>query len=386
VDPKEAVRGFIVVFEDFTDRKKMEDALREEKERAEEATRLKDKFVTLVTHDLRSPLGTILAFLKMLKGTPNIAAERRDEILGRAIGSAESSLEMIENLLDINRLQSGKLQPTFSLFMAHFPVADAVALFTAAAAEKNITLEVSIPRSLHLFGDRALVAEVVKNIISNAIKFSHPGSAVKVHIPPDRPTTIAVEDSGAGIPAERMETLFRSDVKTSTPGTAGERGSGFGLPLCREIMEAHGGSLTVTSEVGKGSIFYAELPRRRPVALVIAPDQKILTTTSTLLASLDMQVHEAHSVATGAEYLAMQEPSVIVLQVSVTTHAAFDLIDQIKFHPLSHTVPILALAPNDCADCRDKAFAVGADDIADIPIRPDDLLPRIKRLLAKTVR
>ncbi len=252
------------------EQKKVEEDAIKAKERAENATKLKDKFVALVSHDLRGPIGNIRCTLEFMAETDEneLPVEKREELARGLMEQADELIETIDNLLNVSRLQSGDMELSRDSFGARELISSQLKKFEHLAGGKGILLLNSIPEKSMLFGDRTLIGEVIKNLLSNAIKFSSHGDSVKIYMA-GGPNTIIVEDSGRGICDTILPDLFRHEVKTSTKGTLGERGNGLGLPYCRDIMDAHGGRLSVESIEGKGSSFYMKLPSRKTDELEI---------------------------------------------------------------------------------------------------------------------
>lgn len=232
--------------------------LAEEKGRAEEATRLKDRYVSLVAHDLKTPFSTVIGVLQVIdEEHPELDPEMR-QLVHMSLGSSRSALEMIQNVLDISRFQSGNLELQPSRVALRRVTLPALANLAHAAREKGVKLVDEVPEGVEVRCDLNLMIEVVTNLISNAVKFSNPGDEVRLAVPEGG--GLAVIDAGTGIPDALLPDLFRHEVKTSMAGTAGERGTGFGLPLCHDIVAAHGGELTVRSRSGEGSVFTVRLP------------------------------------------------------------------------------------------------------------------------------
>lgn len=384
IDPKNQSSGSINIFEDFSERKMMEDALREAKEQAEDATKLKDKFVSLVTHDLRSPVSTIISFLKLLQNSYTSDIEGQKIIIERALLSAESSMGMIENLLDINRLQTGKLTPVSKVFFANNLATEIIAGFSHLAELKEISLKNSVPEGLRLFGDRILYGEVLRNLLSNAIKFSTSGGRVTLFVPKTKPTAIAVSDEGSGIDANDLPHIFRSDVKTSRVGAAGEKGFGFGLPLSMEIMKAHGGVLTAESVKGKGATFTAELPERKPLALIVACDDESLNQMISSLEDLGCETVIAHNTKKGKEIFDQMAPHIVLIDVCGNEAGNFSMLEKIKTAPMELGPPVIMITASDCEEARERAFSLGADDVVGKPINLHDFAPRVKRFIEKS--
>ncbi|MDH4183919.1 MAG: sensor histidine kinase [Nitrospinota bacterium] len=236
--------------------------LQKAKEKAEQATALKDKFVGMVSHDLRAPIGSLMNMVKFIKledpDTPAVALN--EEIVDRVIQSSERLLRLVDNLLNITRLTTGKLEVAIRpVNMRHLVGAHVLAV-EFMAREKGILIVNELPGAMNMSVDHELFGEVIANLLSNAIKFCRSGDKVTVFRPEPDKNTIAIRDTGIGIDSSAIKQIFRFDAATSTPGTSGEAGTGLGLPYCHEIMAAHGGMIRAESEKGSGSVFYLELP------------------------------------------------------------------------------------------------------------------------------
>lgn len=244
---------------DELSRKNLE--LSKAKEQAEEASRLKDKFVDMVAHDLRAPLASSVGFLELALGDhlPRLPEEQR-EILKIASVNVRAMMGIVDGLLELGRLQSGTIKPNPFFLDARSLGNETLELLGHLAREKGIEMINEIPPETRLFADYNLFFAVLRNLVSNAIKFSRKGDRVTLLIPPGEKSIIAVRDTGVGILKERIPDLFSEGKRFSTVGTAGERGNGLGLAFVHEIVRAHGGSLGVESEEGKGSVFHVRLP------------------------------------------------------------------------------------------------------------------------------
>ncbi len=234
--------------------------LREAKEQAEEATRLKDKFVSLVSHDLRSPLTGLQLILKMTrKEISAIHLVDLENFIDIGLDSIKRMLGLISDLLDTGRFLTGKIMPRIVPVEVGAMVREEIEAFAPMALSKGVELSAAIPENTVMHADTMLLREVLHNVISNAVKFCRKGDSVNVYLPEGKRDTIAVADTGIGIPPALQANIFKYEEKTNRAGTAGEIGTGFGLPLSHDIMKAHGGGLHVESEAGKGSTFYIVL-------------------------------------------------------------------------------------------------------------------------------
>lgn len=250
--------NIVCAFRDISARKKAEKESQEAKELAEEANRLKDKFVALVSHDLRSPLGAISTYLQLIG--QNLSGKKHkqaQEMVFYAREILKGLLDMVDKLLDVSRLKSGKINPTSKEIDIYLLLHTALSPYFQTALAKGITIKNDAPRNRKIFADPEMFGEVIKNLVSNAVKFSSAGDVITLFVPDDKPSTVAVRDTGKGIDPTFMDDLFQYEVTTTSEGTCGERGSGLGLPLCRDIMRAHGGELTFTTVLDEGTTFFA---------------------------------------------------------------------------------------------------------------------------------
>jgi len=261
-DADGTVTHFVAIKRDVSGRIRAQRDLMEAKERAERATRLKDKFVSLVAHDLRTPLTAVSGFAAILAQELDHAmnADQRD-LMERVRKGTDNMGRMIDDLLTLSRVQSGHITPHPGKVNARALAEDLIEGFRPTAARRGVILANDIPHGLTVYADRALLTEVVRNLIENAIKFMRGAGRVIVSATGGERTVISVEDNGPGIPADLLPHLFKSEVKTSTPGARGEVGTGLGLPLCHDIITASGGSIKVESSPGKGAAFHISLPR-----------------------------------------------------------------------------------------------------------------------------
>jgi len=243
---------------ELRERKKIEKELRIARDKAEEATKLKDKFVALVSHDLKSPLAVVSGYFQLLSMN-ELDYKTIKELCADGIDACEDMDMLIMEFLSLTRIMDGKLKPDMAMTdiceIVHIAIEDQ----RGKAFHKGINLINEIPEKASLLVDEKLILEVMRNLVSNSVKFCSKGDKVRIYLPEGEPSTVAVEDTGLGIEPERIEMLFTYEQKTSSLGTSGERGTGFGLPLVKDIVEAHGGTLHVESVPGKGCTFFVRL-------------------------------------------------------------------------------------------------------------------------------
>jgi signal transduction histidine kinase len=226
-----------------------------------DANATKDKFLNIIAHDLRGPIGTVRNLARELK--PGDVPD--PELVLSTRNSAEYAYAMLENLLFWASSQTGHRKPDPVTFALYPELVLTISGLRAMAAEKSISIVTKIPEDLKIVGDVEMTRVIIRNLVSNAIKFSQDKSEIRVVAEAtDTYVRIAVQDHGVGITPEAVAHLFRiGERNISTPGTHKERGTGLGLILCKELATKNGGDIEVDSTPGKGSTFTLKLPVAR---------------------------------------------------------------------------------------------------------------------------
>ena len=247
--------AFNQMIEALREKKKMEDQLRDLY-----ATR--DKFMSIISHDLKSPFNGILGFSQLLaQDYPELSDQERLSFIENIRISAQNAFKLLENLLEWSPMQTGKITFTPDETNLSRLVLENFLLLKPVAEKKNIHLYTEVPEDAVAYIDENSILTVIRNLISNAIKFSFNGSRITVRSTNDESfITISITDNGIGIPAKNLDKLFTLDEKYKTAGTDNEKGTGLGLLLCKEFVEKNGGKIWAGSEYGKGSTFSFSLP------------------------------------------------------------------------------------------------------------------------------
>ncbi|MFA7287747.1 MAG: PAS domain-containing sensor histidine kinase [Melioribacteraceae bacterium] len=223
----------------------------------------KDKFFSIISHDLRSPFSSIFSFSEFLKDDINELTKEETALFAEKIyEAAQNVFALLENLLTWSRIQSGKMKYDPVHFSFNTRVNQIIKLFEHNATNKGITLVNKMSGNTIAFADEDMISSVLQNLISNSLKFTSAGDEVSVtNINYADHLEISINDSGIGIKPEDIDKLFRIDINHSTYGTNQEKGSGLGLILCKEMVEKNHGVITVESKFGKGTSFKITLPR-----------------------------------------------------------------------------------------------------------------------------
>ncbi|MEZ5083553.1 MAG: HAMP domain-containing sensor histidine kinase [Bacteroidales bacterium] len=222
----------------------------------------KDKFFSIIAHDLKNPFNSLLGFSDLLKNDyDNFDKEEIKRFIHIMHDSSKTGFDLLENLLQWSRSQTGRIAFIPVEVNVRDVLMGCVDLLESSARKKRITIYHDIPQNIRITGDIEMLSTVFRNLISNAIKFTPIGGSVKIKAKLNaRYTEIIIVDTGVGISNEKINDLFRIDKQVSTFGTANEKGTGLGLVLCKEFIDKHNGKIKVVSEPKNGSEFKVFLP------------------------------------------------------------------------------------------------------------------------------
>lgn len=257
-----AVQAVVLNVRDITDRKQIEQALIESEARLAQMNAGKDKFFSIIAHDLKTPFFSILGFSELL--VEQVHERNFEGVESYAEGiqlSAKRTFELLNNLLDWSYTQTGRMKYAPENLDVAELIYELRRLMESSARQKGIILHCDIPHKFTVLADKNMMSSVLRNLISNGIKFTHPGGGVKIsacRIPEG--VKISVTDNGIGIPKPALNKLFQIESSFSTQGTYKEQGTGLGLLLCREFVDKHSGRIGAESEEGKGSTFWFTIP------------------------------------------------------------------------------------------------------------------------------
>jgi PAS domain S-box-containing protein len=248
---------------DITEKKKAEEELQRSQEELKASLQAKDKLFSVISHDLRSPFNAILGFSDLIvEKTEKEGLKELHEFSTYLNQAAHRSYNLLINLLNWSRIQTGKIKFNPHTFNLSESIENVLKLNKGDADEKAITIDTTGPENIEVYADQNMIETILRNVLSNAIKFTPKAGSVKLHYNKDDTSfNITVSDTGVGISEENIEKLFHSESFITTKGTEKESGTGLGLILTKEFIDFHSGNIKVDSEEGKGTSISIEIPQ-----------------------------------------------------------------------------------------------------------------------------
>jgi signal transduction histidine kinase/DNA-binding response OmpR family regulator len=377
------------------------------------ASAAKSDFLAAMSHELRTPLHAIIGFSELLLTSPTLAAADASdgatppgdpnvrEFAGHIHGAGLHLLELINDVLDLAKVEAGRLDLQLQAFDIGGLVHRTAKTMRPIAARKRITLDIPDAVGIEVEADASRVRQIVFNLLSNAIKFTPAGGHVEVTLTESGgEVTLVVQDSGPGIPAEDQARIFEPFEQSLRPETPRQEGTGLGLALTRQLVEGHGGRIEVHSEIGRGSRFTVHLPRAtgraigveapetplgdaeipddgRVLVLIVEDDPRARDLLAIHLRDAGYGVITA---TTGTEALAQarrMRPAAVILDVILPELDGWEVLRELKADAATVDIPVVITSVVEEAGV---GFALGAVDYLVKPVRRDELLAELRRL------
>jgi two-component system CheB/CheR fusion protein len=407
-EPGGEIRGFVKILRDETTRKQGEESLMEAKRVAEAANRMKDEFLATLSHELRTPLSAILLWTKLLSGqTPS--AGQLTEGIAAIKSSADAQKSLIDDLLDISRIISGKLRLNLQEVDLAVLLEEAVDAVSPAADAKGLTISTHLQSEMGMgMVDADRVRQVVWNLLTNAVKFSPKGTLISVSLSKrNGMAQIRVADTGRGISPDFLPNVFDRFRQADASSTRRHGGLGLGLDISRQLVELHGGTIEVESEgLGKGAAFTVSLPLRKvrtskvlgakknPTSgstfpanlqdvhiLLVEDDQQTRDALTMIMRTANAEVIPAETAAAAFDLFCLQKPDVVISDIGLPEEDGYSLIERIRERESTAGeahVPAIALSAFTRDEDRVRALAAGFQSHLGKPVDPDVLIAMVR--------
>ncbi|MEN8191338.1 MAG: PAS domain S-box protein [Bacteroidota bacterium] len=334
---------------DITLSKQSEEKIRKSTEDLQALNESKDRFISIVSHDLRSPFSSILGFTDLLLSERDLPEEKQVQYINFIQDSAKNMLSLVNSLLDYTRLQTGRIEFIAEKINANGIIQKAFQMLTGAAMRKKIDLVSEVGNDLFVHADSNLLLQVFNNLVSNAIKFTNEEGQITISAKPlidKKQIEFSVSDTGIGISNEDIGKLFTVESKHTTTGTAGETGSGLGLSLCKEIVEKHGGDISVESEYQVGTTFKFTIPVSSTRILLVDDSSNDRILYSKLLKSM-IPGYEIDTAANGVEAfekIKTNSPALVITDHQMPEMTGQELVKKVLVSEMTYKPPIIVLS------------------------------------------
>jgi PAS domain S-box-containing protein len=259
--------AILVVAIDITERKEAEQVLIESGKQLKKANAMKDKFFSIIAHDLKNPFNAILGFSNLLfEAYDNFDENQRKTFIRNICDASENTFKLLQNLLEWSTTQTGKIEYNPVVLNIKMLTEENIRLFKSNAENKRIKVISNLYENTIVYADENMIKAVIRNLLSNAIKFTGRGGIIEISATNSGDMVeVCIADNGVGIDPRNLKKLFRIDDQFKNPGTENELGSGLGLILCREFVEKNKGEIWAESQPGRGSKFKFKLPAGKPI-------------------------------------------------------------------------------------------------------------------------
>ncbi|MFA3782029.1 ATP-binding protein [Melioribacteraceae bacterium 4301-Me] len=263
IDENNEVIGIVGVMDDITQRIEFQNSLLESQRKLEEVNNQKDKLFSIVAHDLRSPFYSLLGFTQLLRDEfDNTPDEEKKEYIDNIAVSLKNLLALIDNLLTWARINMNKVNFEPDIIYLDYVIKKVIDSLKFAAHQKSISIINNCPPEQKVYADSNMIETVIRNLVSNAIKFTHENGKVEINVKDQKENIlIEIKDNGIGMDETSLSSLFQNNSNRSSSGTKNEQGTGLGLIICKEFIEKNNGKLNIQSKVGEGSTFSFTLPK-----------------------------------------------------------------------------------------------------------------------------
>ena len=404
---------------EIEERREIERALRQSEEHAAAANRAKSDFLSSMSHELRTPMNAILGFTQLLRTEPGAALTATQErFVTQILKSGGHLLELIDQVLDLARIQAGKLALSLEAVRLASLLEEVLPMVEHLAKERNIGAPRVDVDDLHVQADHVRLKQLLLNLLSNAVKYNRQGGSITIRAGvAGHAVRLAVSDTGMGIPEARLPELFQPFSRLDAAG--GIEGTGIGLAFCKYLVEAMGGSIGVESTVGVGSTFWITLPlvpaptgQAAPFALAASaptapgtapasapaartPPQRTVLYIEDNPANVNLmealvqrlegvRLVTAHNAEFGLAVAVRDQPALIIMDINLPGMNGYAALTRLQADPATSAIPVIALTANAMPHAVERGLAAGFRGYYTKPIQIDVLSQAIATALDET--
>ena len=389
-DVKGEIQKIFGIISDISLSKRAEDELKKSAQNLQELNETKDRFISIISHDLRTPFSSILGFTDILLNDKDIEEERRIQYIQFIQESSKSMLSLVNSLLDWTRLQTGSIKFEPDRINAKYLIDKSMQILSGVAIQKKIKLISELEKDFFIHADEGLISQVFNNLLSNAIKFTKPEGTIRISAYANvekKQVEFSVKDNGVGIRKEDIYKLFKIDTKYTTSGTAGEKGSGLGLSLVNDIIRKHGGEIWVESELGKGTTFTFSIPVASANILLVDDAKTDRMLYAKLIRSLisNYNILEAVDGKQALEIIKQSLPALVITDHKMPVMNGYDLVKQLNITELKYKPPVIILSSDINKSIEAEYKEMGVEYVFQKPVNLADFKNAIERSLRKAI-
>ncbi|MBE2279260.1 MAG: response regulator [Ignavibacteriaceae bacterium] len=373
------------VVTDITEFKEKELGLLESESNFKTENDAKDRFINILSHDLRAPFTSIMGFAEILLSDGDLAEKEKNEYLQYILDASKGQIQFVNYLLDWSRLRTGKLRVETQRLPLQGIVYSAVSALTGNAVRKNIEISVEIPEEIFVQADDNLLSQVIINLLSNAIKFSHPNGKIEIlaSIFNNNQAELIVRDYGTGIGAEDKDKIFNLENSISKTGTTGEKGIGFGLNLVKEIVQKHKGEIWFYSEPGSGTEFHITIPLPSNVIIVVSSDH---TQNSSLKNILEESFPDYETIVFTNGYQALETigektPNLIISDKYLPLMSGIQFLESVNMNNSNYKTPVILIYGEEEEHDHQKLIELGVKAMIKKPLNLRDVIKHLEKVL-----
>jgi PAS domain S-box-containing protein len=396
LSPVRSEDGFRVtaIIRDVTDRVIAEEQIRavnqqlqQRNREVERANRLKSEFLASMSHELRTPLHTILGFTELLEeevdGPLN---DRQKRFVQHVHQDAQHLLELINDILDLSKIEAGKMELRFEVFDARQAIEEVVASLQGRADAKNLVVLNHASPDCAVKADRVRFKEIFYNLLSNAVKFTLEGGRIEIACAPgESSVSFSVKDTGVGIPKQEQASIFDKFYQVGSTTKGVREGTGLGLAITKQLVEMHGGKISVESAPGQGSTFSFTVPvdtpkiaTDKPVILIVEDEPSAQELLVTYLEPRGFHTEVAPTIQKALEIARRTRPSAVTLDLGLPGYSGWRALEELHDRAEFRNVPIIVVSVR---DNDGSAQSRGAAAFLQKPLKRDVLLQTLRQHL-----